>query len=137
MTDKIMGAIQKALDDLDNETPSMDRNRNYKGQAWTDGGKRGEQLIEGLTVRDIRDCFVRAFILSCENERPENRPYYDEANKGEGAALCASDMFKLVGDYDPVAVSQNMSCEIEKMMGIFPNIDGTTSRDVMLELGIK
>ena len=134
----IIQAVEAALDNLDNETPTMDRQRPYKGQPHTDAGKRGETMVEGLTFRDIRDCYVRAFIKAHPSygDEPEcmnNRPYYDEANKGEGGALCAGDVFKMKGDTDPLAVSQIMSCEIEKMMGIFPNVEKLTALSDILE----
>src|SRR5574343_1404716 len=109
----IIETIAKALDDIFNETPSMDRERPYTGQPHTCTGERGKQLVEGLTMRDIRDCFIRAYIVSHEYT-PKNAPYIDEANKGVDACLCANDVFELEGNIDPIAVSQNLGCEIEK-----------------------
>ena len=41
------------------------------------------------------------------------------------------DMFNenLDQDFDPVAVSQALTCEIEKMMGIYPNVPTLISHD--------
>lgn len=124
-----------ALDNLGAGT-NMRRDRPYNGQAHTDTGERGKQLIEGITIRDIRDAFIRAFIIShptygrlqfTESERIQpNATLYDEALKGPDAALCSNDMYSLVGDFDPLAVAQNLTCEIERLMGIFPNIPGRT-----------
>lgn len=113
----------------------MNRDRPYIGQPWTDKGIRGSVEVVGLTFRDIRDCFVRAYILShdyhvydrekgCHTlERQEpNATLIDEANKGEKAQLNGNDLYGLVGSIDPIAVSQNLSCEMERMMGIFPNV---------------
>lgn len=113
----------------------MNRDRPYTGQPWTDTGKRGSTEVKGITFRDIRDCFIRAYIIShpyyvydevkreCTLIRQEpNATLIDEANKGIHAKLNGSDVFSLVGDIDPIAVSQNLGCEIEKIMGIFPNI---------------
>jgi hypothetical protein len=46
---------------------------------------------------------------------------YNEAEKGEQAALCENDLYNLKGTTDPMAVRQNLSNEIEKLMRIFPN----------------
>lgn len=117
----LLDAINRALDELYNETPSMDRNRPYLGQPHTDSGERGKHIVSGLTMRDIRDCYIRAYIMSHEYT-PKNAPYIDEANKGEAGSLCFADVYELEGDIDPIAVAQNLCCEIERMMGIFPNV---------------
>lgn len=122
MNHPLIEAIARALDDLANETPTMARDRPYNGQPWTDSGERGKQMVAGLTMRDVRDCFVRAYILS-HAPTDANLPYIREAEKGADACLNQSDMFAMQGDVDPVAVGQNLTCEIERAMGIFPNID--------------
>ena len=38
----------------------IDRNRPYKGQRHIADGERGKTLIQGLTMRDVRDCFILA-----------------------------------------------------------------------------
>lgn len=85
-----------------------DHDRPYDGQSHTDLGERGKEKVQGLTMRDIRDCYVvgcyRASGLSEENY-PES--IYD---------LPWNSM-------SPRAISNNMTCEIERRMGIFPNID--------------
>jgi hypothetical protein len=108
---------------------NMRRDRPYNGQMHTSTGERGREEVKGLTMRDIRDCYMRAFVMSHEYykrgsiERQEpNATLIDEANKGEAAVLCENDLFELVGDADPVAVAQNLGCEIERAMGIFPNV---------------
>ncbi len=87
----------------------MDRNRPYSGQPHTDEGERGKTLIEGLTMRDVADCIVIGF-LEASGSYPEDPTY--------------GDMYK-IEDKDtpsPRAIIQNTVCNIEKMMGIFPNI---------------
>ncbi len=87
---------------------SMDRNRPYDGQPHTDMGERGKTLVAGLTVRDVADCVVRSLLGAggCEKESP----IWDDVYTLE------------LGDIDPIAVVQNVTCEIEKMMGIYPNV---------------
>jgi hypothetical protein len=48
---------------------------------------------------------------------------YDEATKGEAAAICENDLYGWdLNKLDPMAVAQNLACEIEKIMGIYPNV---------------
>ena len=76
--------------------------------------------IKGITFRDLRDCFIRAICLSASHLSPVR---YEEALKGEKAHLCENDIYAF--DYNKLgilAISQNLSCEVERLMGIFPNI---------------
>jgi hypothetical protein len=112
---------------------TMSRQRPYNGQPWTDTGSRGETLVKGLTFRDIKDCYTLALIQSYPYykegtlERIEpNATLIDEADKGEKAQINGNDLYTLVGDIDPLAVSQNLSCWIERYMGIYPNVPKLT-----------
>ena len=84
---------------------TLDRERPYDGQPWTHTGKRGSQLVSGLTIRDIRDCYIRGIFdasgLPC-SEYPESLYDLDQ------------------NQIDPLAIAQNMLCWIERYMGIFP-----------------
>ena len=108
---------------------SMRRDRPYSGQAHTCTGTRGSTEIKGITFRDLRDCFIRAYAMShstyvngsLERVQP-NAALADEASKGEDAAMCESDIYTLKGDVDPMAFCQNLVCEVERVMGIFPNV---------------
>ena len=91
---------------------SLDRSRPYDGQAHTDNGERGKQLVEGLTMRDVADCIVRGF-LDCGGIDREC-PIHD-------------DIYSLdLDNIDPGAVIQNACCHIERYMGIFPNVPELT-----------
>jgi hypothetical protein len=79
-----------------------DRDRPYLGQAHTDEGERGKTLVKGLTMRDVSDCIRRGFALATTEH----------------------------DSVDPVAVAQNACCEIEKMMGIFPNLPSGVGDDI-------
>lgn len=123
-------SIAAFIDHLGSDV-SMDRQRSYNGQSHTQTGTRGSQLIFNLTFRDVRDCFIRAYILSHEHYKrgtiepiQPNATLSDECKKGEAASICDNDIYTLKGDADPLAVWQNMACEIEKMMGIYPNVPG-------------
>lgn len=94
------------------------RARPYDGQAHTDGGKRGETKVKGITFRDLRDCFIRAVAASSGPG-----PLYRESKKGERANICENDLYALDwSKIDIIAVQQNLTCEVEKIMGIFPNV---------------
>lgn len=95
--------------------PGSPRDRAYDGQPHTDQGERGMTFVEGLTMRDVADCFNRAFALASGENNPAA---YDKADKGE-----LVDLYSLhLEDTDPGAIIQNAMCEIERMMGIFPNV---------------
>jgi len=88
---------------------SLNRNRPYDAQPHTDGGARGRQEVHGITMRDVSDCIVLAF-LSCagiERECPIRDDLYS-----------IPDLNKL----DPGAIIQAAMCNIEKVMGIYPNV---------------
>lgn len=109
-------------DDLGFNDDCMNRNRPYDGQVHTDKGERGKTEIKGITFRDLRDCYIRAYCLAMGAISEKNMIFYNEAVKGVNAILCENDIYKLDGEPDPMAIAQNLSCEIEKLMGIFPNI---------------
>jgi len=108
--------------DLGHHDMNMDRNRPYYGQPHTDTGARGATEIRGITFRDLRDCFIRAVCLSGAQQHPD---LFAEAQKGEQAALCENDVYRFDFEkLDPMAIYLNLSVEVEKIMGIFPNIPG-------------
>lgn len=99
---------------------NMQRNRPYNGQSHTDNGERGKTEVKGVTMRDIRDCYIRAICLSAHHIVPH---LYEQADKGENACICENDLYGWDFDrLDPIAIAHNLTCEIEKMMGIFPNV---------------
>lgn len=107
--------------DLGFNEHNMQRDRPYNGQPHTSTGTRGATEIRGVTFRDLRDCFIRAVLLSSHGISPAG--LYDEATKGEAAALCENDLYGWdLNQIDPMAVAQNLACEVEKVMGIYPNV---------------
>lgn len=116
----------------------MDRNRPYYGQPHTDRGTRGKTEIKGITFRDLRDCFIRAVLLSGYGVVPEKK--LEEAHKGEGADLAEKDLYGFDLDkLDPGAIANNLSCEVERMMGIYPNVPplvhGATIEETLANIG--
>lgn len=114
--------------DLGFNEHNMRRDRPYNGQPQTSTGFRGSTVINGITFRDLRDCFIRAMLLSSfEISTPG---LYDEACKGEAATLCENDLYGWdLNKLDPMAVCQNLACEIEKLMGIYPNVATLSIKD--------
>jgi len=84
---------------------TLDRNRPYDGQPWTDDGERGKQEVYGITMRDIKDCFIKA-CYDCNPNEETPKSIYDLDWE----------------NIDIIAVQQNLSCWIERYMGIFPNL---------------
>ncbi|MBW2636827.1 MAG: hypothetical protein JRC86_04785 [Deltaproteobacteria bacterium] len=105
---------------------SMLRSRPYDGQPHTTTGIRGSEEIKGITFRDLRDCYIRATMQSVGPDYPG---LYAESEKGEHANLCEGDLYGLDCNIDPIAICQNMCCEIEKLMGIYPNVPMLESED--------
>jgi hypothetical protein len=103
-----MSEIDKLPEILETLSPSQifkDRHRPYNGQPWTDDGERGATEVKGVTMRDIVDCLHIALYESCGS--PENvKSVYDLD----------------LSNCDPIAIGQNLTCNIEKMMRIFPNM---------------
>ena len=91
---------------------SLERDRPYDGQPHTDQGERGKQLVTGLTMRDIADCFVKGFLDAAGIDR--ELPIHDD--------IYTVDLSQI----DPGAVIQNAMCHIEKYMGIYPNVPKLT-----------
>lgn len=85
----------------------LDRDRPYDGQPHTDMGERGKTLVEGLTYRDVRDCFIRACFES----------------SGLPISGWPGSVYDLPwDDMDIIAVAQNLSVQMEKYQGIYPNV---------------
>lgn len=83
------------------------RSRPYKGQPHTFDGERGKTEVKKLTFRDLKDCLIRAFYDS-SGLPPHEYP---------------KDVYQLpLEAMDPIAICQNLCVEVEKVMGIYPNI---------------
>ena len=126
MSDEFAKMWEKIENDLGFNYHNMLRSRPYDGQSHTCIGSRGATKVN-VTFRDIRDCYIRAYCLSMGASHEDNMIYYNEALKGENACLCENDIYALKGSVDPMAVLQNLNCEIERLMGIYPNISNHPS----------
>jgi hypothetical protein len=94
-----------------------DRERPYDGQPHTSDGTRGKTKIKNITFRDLQDCFVKGCLLSCGIDQPELYQRVEDGN------WLTDDVYKIDFEkVDPMAIEKNMSCEVEKLMGIYPNV---------------
>jgi len=123
--------LESMIDEATGATDhNMRRDRAYTGQPHTDKGVRGATEISGITFRDLRDCFIRAMCKSADPDTDEGLALHREAEKGEDACLCEKDLYgKALNDIDPLAVSQNLTCEVERLMGIYPNVPSLRDSD--------
>jgi hypothetical protein len=126
-----------------------DRNRPYNGQPWTDNGIRGAQEVKGITMRDLKDCLIQAFLVCVDPDIPDQavlaKKVFEISNDpdiGKGTEYAAKgtwrtqDVYKVdLSKVDPVAVAQNMTCFVEHYMGIYPNtkLDGMPSADDLMD----
>lgn len=104
-----MSDLERIIEEIDPSDllQTLDPSRPYSGQPHTDLGTRGRTVVEGLTFRDLRDCFVMACFHA----------------SGLPAEEYPRSLYNLPWDHmDPLAVFQNMACEIERRMGIYPNV---------------
>ena len=110
--------IMEEFSNSQGDNASLYRNRPYRGQSHTAQGDRGKQEIKGITMRDLCDAFI---IGACSaSGHLLNSELYD---KVESRRLNRNDLYRLNwNELDPGAVCNQMCCEIEKMMGIFPNV---------------
>jgi hypothetical protein len=109
--------LLEALDETD--APMLRPDRPYDGQSWTDEGERGRELVVGLTMRDISDCIALGFLVAC-----------GRAALADSGTATWGDVYDALNseDLDPRVVAQDVTCRIEKRMGIFPNIPGREHR---------
>lgn len=97
---------------------TTDPSRPFDGQPHTDQGERGKTLVTGLTFRDVCDCYVLGFLMAtgCSSLAESGTATYNDVYVAA----------KQDPGFDPLAVMQNMACEMEKRMGIYPNVPRPT-----------
>jgi hypothetical protein len=122
-----------------------DRDRPYNGQPWTVNGIRGKQKVKGITMRDITDCLIQAFLVCADPSIPDQFELTkkvfeisDDPDVGKGTEYAGKgnwrtqDVYKVdLSRVNPIAVAQNLNCFIEHYMGIYPNLklEGIPSSD--------
>lgn len=102
--------------------------RPFTGQPHTDQGERGKTEVKGIRFRDLADCVVRA-LVDCNVSRlidEDAKLGWELHGRAEDGTLNYNDVFKLpIEGMDPLALVQTVCCQVEKAMGIFPNLPGT------------
>lgn len=97
------------------------RDRPYDGQSQTDQGERGKQEVHGVTMRDVHDAFVigafQAGGFAFDFTEDYSRIYHGTIHDLPWDQM------------DPLAVIQNAMCELEKRMGIYPNLPRYRSKE--------
>lgn len=106
---EVMATIADAIYSLGDN--GFDPNRPFDGQPHTDQGERGKTLVAGLRFRDVCDCFVIGWLQAAMR-----------GSLAEGGTATYNDIYECDEDVDPLAVMQNMTCEMEKRMEIYPNM---------------
>jgi len=110
MSDDFEVFLNKAIDDcLGSSAYSLERDRPYDGQVHTNNGERGRAIVNGITMRDIKDCFVLG-LLEATGEPLKENPVENDVYSVDW------------DDIDYMAVVSNALCRIEKLMGNYPNI---------------
>lgn len=103
--------LRLAFMDLEITNPTdylsvLDRERPYEGQPQTNCGERGKTEVKGLTYRDIYDCAIIGLFRASGIQEQRRASVYDID----------------LNEIDPIAFIQNMTCEMEKRQGIYPNV---------------
>ena len=109
MKDEPLDTLANALYGLSDNTTNP--NRPFDGQSHTDQGERGKTVVSGLRYRDVADCFVLGWLQAA-----------GRSSLADSGTATYNDIYECDDDVDPIAAMQNMLCEMEKRMGIFPNI---------------
>lgn len=119
--DELIETVERKLAVLQGEYSGNSRDRPYDGQPWTDQGLRGKTEVTGVTMRDLIDCLYSAMIISSRQEELQRLiPSFDDPEIGEWTY---GDIHSVnMAELDPILLSQNFGCLVEKYMGIFPNV---------------
>jgi hypothetical protein len=108
-----------------------DRPFNVNADYGESGTRNYVYLGQGITIRDLSDALVRALAASQTNISKDCPKEYDdvrerlrnEAELGEDAVIPRRElMYIKTEDLCLTAVINRFECEIEKLLGIYPNI---------------
>jgi len=109
--------ISDKVEEADIDSPIytlyMNPTRPYSGRIFSFSSNRGKASLEGITIRDVRDCFIRGLL-----QASGNNGLHKLADHGKNSILNTGDIYAVpLDEVDPMAVFQNMACEIEKLIG--------------------
>ena len=89
---------------------NLDPNRPFTGQPNSLAGERGNQLLYNIRMRDIQDLILKHIAHMCADDRNDNEITIDDIYKYD------------LNDIDPLGLVVEVCCDIERMMGIYPNL---------------
>ena len=96
---------------------TTDPDRPFTGHPHTDNGERGKTEVRGICFRDLADCVVKALVDAAPDASDELRARADDGT------LLWNDVYGLdLSEVNSISIVQNVSCRVEKMMGIYPNL---------------
>lgn len=103
------------------------KDRPFTGQPHTHDGERGKTEVKGIRFRDLADCSARAYVRACMMPEELSNELNRRADDG---TLNYNDLYRIDDPgMDPVALIQNIICEVEKQMSIYPNVPRLESQD--------
>lgn len=127
MTEPI-GAIRMSLEEIIVGPTNPDRP--FTGQPHTHHGERGKTEVKGIRFRDLADCLAKAWIDAAGHTIGDESRREDLRNRAVNGTLNYNDLYSLeCGDIDPIALIQSMVCQVEKAMGIYPNVPSLRFRN--------
>lgn len=102
---------------------TTDPDRPFTGQPHTVTGNRGKTEVRGIRFRDLADCVVKAWIDAAVHTIEDEALQDELRTRADDGTLNYNDLYRLgdLNEVDPIALMQNVSCRVEKAMGIFPN----------------
>ena len=130
---------KKLMTAMSDKSLVQNKERPYAGQAHTNTGKRGQQPIEGVTMRDIYDCIILGMVGGCHDPDSDEDPFkhfgkdglcpiedcqrpYCKYLRGE---LEHDDVYALgFSGIDPIAIAQNACVSLRHRMA------GTDEREL-------
>lgn len=100
--------------------PTMSRLRPHTGEQGRFHMPRSATWVNGLNIRDIQDAYVRA-VCRCSTDQD----LIENAARGVAATLHANHLFMIDPDkLDLLEVQRALGEELERLLGIFPNVQG-------------
>lgn len=100
----------------------------HSPQPHTDAGERGDYIVNGITIREIAACVLRG-MLDGATKFSEEYPKLKAEDLDYHNLLDIIYEVTWIENFDPVAIQQNVTCHIEKSIGIFPNIPPLKERN--------
>lgn len=89
---------------------NLDPNRPFLGQQHTYTGERGKQVLHTVRMRDVHDLVLKHIAHACGDDRDPDEIILDDLYKYD------------LNQIDPLGLVIELCSDIERMMGIYPNV---------------